>query len=319
MIEGLALSFGLAASCASCCLFPTTETIMTTEYGRLEAIEVAKDEPYRIANTDDRKLPRSFDLLSWNGLAGDRKLGKNLAGLKLKAFECGPEIWNDVFVELAERKDLVLIQEAYLDGAFLKTIGGLDDRRSWAMARSYVTDGNVPNGVATISVAEARSAYPILAREALLPTPKAALLTTYCFEGDDSARLLVVNIHAVLSGSANYRTQLRNIKDEIDKHDGPVILAGDFNSFSKARAGELDILTQGPAALDEIRFEGDEDARVRLFGRPVDYVFYRGLIPEHAQIVDLDDRASGKVSDHNPIIVGFLMPAGTDSEAVPRD
>lgn len=299
------LAMTIAACCTSCYTTPQAPTAIREGAAGVRRIEFDRDAPYEFENAGDCRLPRSFEVLSWNGLAGCRSAIKNITGLRLNAFACSPERWDEVFCELSEEKDIILIQEAYLDDGFLRAIGAFGEPYSWNMAQSFMTGGGMPNGVATLSTASAQSIHPLLSDQPFLPTPKSALLTVYGFE-DAAARLLVVNIHAVLMGSRNFGAQLRRIKERIDAHEGPVILAGDFNTLSKDRLRELEIFAQGPGGLEEVRFDAEGDRRVRMFRRPVDYVFYRGLRPDYAYAVDLGGKG-GKVSDHNPIVVRFSL------------
>lgn len=294
----------------SCCSLPGTTPLTKSEDGKIEIIEVEKDKPYKNIKNNIHKLPRYFEILSWNGLAGGRKIFKNITGLKFDAFKCSAEEWDNIFYDLLKEKDIVLIQEAYIDESFLNLLETADVEYSWNMARSFITDWHLPNGVLTISTAEAESVYPILECEPVLPTPKSALFTTFGFKNDDSVKLLVVNVHAVLMGSKNFKHQLKNIKRIIDKHNGPVILAGDFNTMSESRTKELDIFTKGSKKLSEVKLNGDQDKRVKLYDYPIDFIFYRGLVSEKAYVIDLKEEKGCKVSDHNPIVAKFRLKRG---------
>ncbi|MGL9734617.1 MAG: endonuclease/exonuclease/phosphatase family protein, partial [Symbiopectobacterium sp.] len=83
-------------------------------------------------------------------------------------------------------------------------------------------------------------------------------------------------------------------------HAGPVIMAGDFNTWSRQR---IDALYQfaSEIALREVRFIDDQ--RRRTFGRPLDFVFYRGLHVMQSSVLVT------QASDHNPLLVEFQLPA----------
>ena len=84
----------------------------------------------------------------------------------------------------------------------------------------------------------------------------------------------------------------------IKLHDGPVILAGDFNAWSRKRLNLLYNLTRS-INLKPVNFA--VDIRKTFLGRPLDFVFYRGLKLDAAKIINT------AASDHNPLFVNFKM------------
>lgn len=151
-------------------------------------------------------------------------------------------------------------------------------------------------GVMTLASANPVYCCPLREREPLLRLSKSALITVYPLE--DGRQLMVVNIHAVnfSFGVDIYQQQLKPIGDQILQHRGPVILAGDFNTWSRQRLYSLyrfSTLT----GLQEVRFSNDR--RKKVFGRPLDFVFYRGLQVADALVLET------LASDHNPLIVKF--------------
>ena len=298
---------------SACCSLPETNPlIISTGNGGFQKIEVGLDHPYENTDTHHYKLDASsFEVLSWNGLAGCRKTIKNLAGF---AINCTPKKWNGTFFEISKGKDIILIQEAYMDEDFLHIMDAFDTPYSWNMAVSFIADKekNIPTGVLTLSTATAQSVYPMRACEPIFPTPKSALFTTFAFK-DHFEKLLVVNIHAILMGTENFKYQLVSIKKKIDDHSGPVILAGDFNTMTKRSTEILKSAIKKPELLQTITKGFNEvsfkiDKRVKsLFGYPYDFIFYRGLISEGAYTIDLNDKNENKVSDHNPLVVTFKL------------
>ena len=125
-----------------------------------------------------------------------------------------------------------------------------------------------PSGVMTLSAAHPVYCCPLREREPILRLAKSALVTVYPLP--DTRLLMVVNIHAVnfSLGVDVYSKQLLPIGDQIAHHSGPVIMAGD-------------------------------DQRRRAFGRPLDFVFYRGLNVSEASVLVT------RASDHNPLLVEF--------------
>ena len=109
---------------------------------------------------------------------------------------------------------------------------------------------------------------------------------------------MVVNIHAVnfSLGIDVYSKQLGPIGEQIQYHRGPVIMAGDFNAWSRQRMKALFRFAQD-MALHEVTFT--DDHRRTAFGRPLDFVFYRDMKVSEASVLVT------RASDHNPLLVEF--------------
>ncbi len=116
--------------------------------------------------------------------------------------------------------------------------------------------------------------------------------------------MLVVNLHAVNFelGMATFREQLNDLTALIHRHQGPVILAGDFNTWSDKREFWLNKLV-GELGLQEAI--PVPDLRRTAFGRPLDHLYYRNL-----DLVDVSSPATD-ASDHNPIMARFAAQAIT--------
>ncbi|AFJ48221.1 endonuclease/exonuclease/phosphatase family protein [Shimwellia blattae] len=153
-----------------------------------------------------------------------------------------------------------------------------------------------PSGVMTLSAAQPIYCCPLREREPILRLSKSALVTVYPLP--DGRMLMVVNIHAVnfSLGVDVYSKQLDPIGDQIAHHQGPVIMAGDFNAWSRPRINALYRFAR-EMTLREVRFT--DDHRKRAFGRPLDFVFYRGLSVREASVLVTS------ASDHNPLLVEF--------------
>jgi len=165
-----------------------------------------------------------------------------------------------------------------------------------------------PSGVMTLSAAQPVYCCPLREREPLLRLAKSALVTVYPLI--DGQLMMVVNIHAVnfCLGIDVYSKQLGPIGEQILNHQGPVIMAGDFNAWSRQRILALYRFADR-MKLREVRFLDDQ--RRRAFGRPLDFVFYRQLKVMEATVLVTE------ASDHNPILVEF-EPRKRKDGAVPQ-
>jgi endonuclease/exonuclease/phosphatase (EEP) superfamily protein YafD len=84
----------------------------------------------------------------------------------------------------------------------------------------------------------------------------------------------------------------------MDAHAGPIILAGDFNTWSDARMNVVEQLAAGQG-LQSVTFQHKQPAW--HFGHQVDHIYYRGLTPLHSHVTRVES------SDHYPLTVIFSL------------
>ena len=85
----------------------------------------------------------------------------------------------------------------------------------------------------------------------------------------------------------------------LTRHDGPMILAGDFNTWTEEKTKSLNQMANR-LGLTEVGFSDDD--RTRVFGNAIDWVFAPGLSVTSAQV-----HGSITGSDHKPIEVAFSL------------
>lgn len=197
--------------------------------------------------------------------------------------------WEADFTSLTDGADLVLIQEASLRE---DTVNAIDASRHWSFAPGY-RRGSQVSGVMTLSSVEPFARCSLVSTEPVLRTPKATSITKYGIADIDMS-LVVVNVHAVnfSLGLGAYRRQLRQIRDALDLHEGPVVLSGDFNTWRQARMRIVNELA-AELGLESVSFE--TDLRTTVFGQRLDHLFVRGLDAVRA------DTLAVTTSDHNPM------------------
>ncbi|GMG86747.1 endonuclease/exonuclease/phosphatase family protein [Biformimicrobium ophioploci] len=220
--------------------------------------------------------PTAIRLVNWNILKGNR------------------DGWREDLHRFAEKADLVLLQEAthhMLKNAALPN-------HSAAFSQGYV-DGELKTGVLTYSRARVAEHCSLSALEPWLNTPKAVSITEHPLK-DLEHTLMVVNIHSInfAFGLKEYLAQLAPIVEMVAKHDGPVIVAGDFNTWSAARSRELNKLA---ARLSLKPVEFGQDQRIRILGKALDHIYVRGLKATAAHTWDTES------SDHNPMRVDLTV------------
>ena len=205
--------------------------------------------------------------------------------------------WQADLNDLIARSDVLLLQEAGLAPELRAAIerGGL----RWVLASSFAYR-DAEYGVLTATRVAPAAACTLWAYEPLLGIPKSALITYFRLIGRD-AMLAVANLHAInfAPGSLGYHAQLEALGDALAAHSGPLVVAGDFNTWNEARDGEMSALATR-LSLKPVAFP--VDVRRRFFGRVFDWIYVRGL--------EVHDATAWEVtsSDHNPLLVTFRVP-----------
>ncbi len=203
--------------------------------------------------------------------------------------------WRSALNQYAKTSELILLQEAKLTSDLSEYL----HQSHWqvTMANAFKFQ-NTSAGVMNLSTVKSLSTCAYLAMEPWLRLPKSALLAEYALS--DGQTLAVVNLHGVnfAWGLNDYKAQLTALEAVLSQHTGPIILAGDFNTWRKAR---LNVVHQFARDLRLSEVVLGQDQRLRVFGQPLDHVYYRGLEMIKAEAPKTD------ASDHNPIIVDFKV------------
>jgi endonuclease/exonuclease/phosphatase (EEP) superfamily protein YafD len=196
------------------------------------------------------------------------------------------------FRSLCHRSDMVLAQEALLSPKSQrffteKGFGGVH-------ATSFVRRDQVRDGVLTLSrFATHGRSFRIVSKgtEPLLNTPKVALVCTFKVSGTDK-KLMVVNVHSRLFRSPKQAVEeVFHLAEGLPAHHGPLLLAGDFNTFTKRYFDKL------TAALVSLGFEWVEiPDDPRSTRAALDHFYIRGLTVSDAAV-----DTTVKNSDHFPI------------------
>lgn len=219
-----------------------------------------------------------FSLLVWNVLKGMR------TG------------WESDLQRFAGNKDLIILQEAYQTTPLLQLLQAKHYNWDLAVAFEYK---KIKTGVLTASRIEPVFVCSFREIEPLIRIPKSILIAGYPMSGSNQL-LLVANVHLInyTPSVTQFRTQLQKMEQILSKHQGPLIVCGDFNTWSDQRMAAVNAIA-GRLNLKAVTF--DKDNRSLVFGRHVDHVYYREL--------KLVEAVSTKVntSDHNPLQVKFRV------------
>ncbi len=230
---------------------------------------------------EDERLHHSFSLLCWNVQKSTQK----------EAFSIYLHTLNQHY-----DLDLLMLQEAKVN-----LQSKLDLK-----AYSYVLAPNIQTKKALFGVLTAakshyhhHQAYTTHAQELLYTTHKSALYTQHILPNEEV--LLAVNIHAInFMPNVYFKKELDRLFQTIYEHKGPLLVAGDFNTWNKKRISYL----QGFAEKLNLNFVDFNDAHhiKTMLQYKLDHILYRGLELTHAKALN-----SGKLSDHNPLYVQFEL------------
>ncbi|WP_374029340.1 endonuclease/exonuclease/phosphatase family protein [Bdellovibrio bacteriovorus] len=223
-------------------------------------------------------LPAHFQVLVWNIKKGEAKAD-----------------WARDFEIFTPRSDLVLLQESMIDN-FVPAIALRQKDFCWDFATSFL-DGKDATGVMNGGLTTPLSVQFLRSpgREPIANTPKMVILNEYVIANSQET-LLIANIHGLnfVQNKLN-REQILQVAAVLKKHTGPVIFAGDFNSWNQDRLAYLDEILN-PLGLQKLKFKNDH-RRLKL-----DHIYVRGLTT-----VDTNIHHDINSSDHKPLTAEFRL------------
>ncbi len=190
--------------------------------------------------------------------------------------------------------NLILLQEYLSTKKNKKLIESLNQDIIMGISYRLIND-NTKAGVLNISDSYGTfpKTYHTPHREFIVGTPKASLITYYTTSNQQ--KLLVVNTHGInFGGLTAFKTQIKILADALKSHSGPIIWAGDFNTWSSKRLSYIKQITS-ELNMNQVLFS--LNCVKRFLGKPLDHIFIRGLKVNEKQCF----QSSG--SDHNPQLV----------------
>ncbi len=242
----------------------------------------------------DRAVPESIAIVSWNAQKG-----------------AGPQFKSDLSrLVIGDRPDFVFLQEARADLLETKRIGGY-----FASSWSYPWPNGKTIGLLTLSyvpparIQTVHSKY----REFFVTAPNLSQVTEYPLT--KGQRLLAINVHLLAFerwGTSGIRSQLEDLKTVMEEHAGPIVLVGDFNTWSQKRLDLVQEIVDGLNLTEVTGFPPDRKTADKqasllnwLFGidqeLPLDRVYYRGFAHHSAKVLTYES------SDHRAIQVTLVL------------
>jgi len=233
------------------------------------------------------------------GRAQTAALGEEIRLLVWNIQKARRRNWYNDFIDLCHGRHLVILQEAVTNSehdAWFENSYTFE----WVMARSFRNrHTGIETGVKTGATAGSINPESIFSphTEPVVKTSKLVLSTRYRLKGSEEL-LLVLNVHAVnFVTLKKYLSQLDQLREELAGHKGPVILAGDFNTWRPKRYRLFEEVA-GAAGLCEAAMQ--RNRRLQHLNQHLDHVYYRDL-----SLVEIRSLTQINSSDHFPISVVF--------------
>ena len=204
--------------------------------------------------------------------------------------------WDRDLIQFAGTSDVLMLQEVVSIPSLRDILIGAG--MQLVMASSFLYESNdvgvlVATRVVPVASCTQRSLEPIIR------IPKSVVLTWLQVAGRNET-LLVANIHAINFeiGTVAYGAQIASLADALSSHKGPILVAGDFNTWSDERE-RLVMETFTRLGMLEVGYSKDE--RSLFVGKHLDHIYIRGLEMLDAGAIPVVS------SDHNPILATFRI------------
>ncbi|GAA5218354.1 endonuclease/exonuclease/phosphatase family protein [Corallincola platygyrae] len=231
-------------------------------------------------------LPKQINLLVWN------------------TYKFQNTGWQQELADAAKHADMLLLQEVAAHQQWHQWYS-----QAQAVYPSLTTPllvrafekGDAPAGVWLSSSVPAQRLCASRFEEPWIGVPKSLLAAEYAWQGQT---LLIVNLHGVNFSWAldEFQAQIQVAADLADAHDGPVVVAGDFNTWRQARVDSVSE-TLRKVGLQQIR--PSPDLRTRINALAIDQVWVKGLDVVNAH------SAVSETSDHNQITISIVPLTNT--------
>jgi endonuclease/exonuclease/phosphatase (EEP) superfamily protein YafD len=203
------------------------------------------------------------------------------------------------FTYLSKNRDLLLVQEMYLDKKMNDLFLSMKDF-GFKTATSFFDPRNpiIRTGVSSASTVEPIETKFVrtLNLEPAINTPKVTMITRYPIKGTDKI-LTVANIHAINFVTADiFRAEIERVFNELKKYPKPIIFVGDFNTWIGEKIFYLDQLRIS-MGMKEALFVPD----FRMNRN--DYYLDHFLYTDDLQVVSAKCEGKYLGSDHKPMEV----------------
>lgn len=202
------------------------------------------------------------------------------------------------FGDLSLNADVALFQESVTNKSFIDSLMAAGPEFGWTMTKSFQQLDLSYTGVATAARVKPLDEEVLVSSvtEPITETSKTILLSEFTIENSPET-LLVANVHGInFVLTETYKIQIRQLLQSLRAHQGPLIVAGDFNTWSAARLTYLQKVF-APLGLAQV-------IKPSAGFLDLDHIFLRGL--KARSVFDLSYIDS---SDHAPLMVDLIYKA----------
>ncbi len=183
--------------------------------------------------------------------------------------------------------DIIMIQEA-MHSAGWQAAFASHMSMSFSFHKSFCDFDNLATGVMTAARYQLEEPLTLTSpgTEPGSFTPKVSGYSTVTI---NNKKVHLINTHALnFNTGRDFEQQIEQLADFISKLNGPIIWAGDFNTWSPGRKA---FLNMHAAKLGLIHLVPSVEPRLLI----LDHIYVRGFTPVSAEIIEMDS------SDHDPI------------------
>jgi endonuclease/exonuclease/phosphatase (EEP) superfamily protein YafD len=254
-------------------------------------------------------IESSQPISSTFGAAAKTSLSRSVRLLVWNVYKGTHTRFGGEFARLAQNADVIVLQEMSTHGAGRgpqETVTAISGH-TYVMAHAIQYRGGFAGCASGATANPVRSKVLLTSnREPIVGTPKSSVVTVYRIAGSGD-ELLVANTHGMnLAGKFTFdlepfRRQLAAVSEEIARHRGPVVWAGDFNTHDREKT-DLLLAETSRLGLAPVHVTGSHRLMKSLQGFVLDHVFTRGLRDVRARAMP------GNGSDHTAIELTFRLP-----------
>lgn len=231
-------------------------------------------------NAEQKVLPKTFSILCWNIQKTDFS---NLSPHQLQ-----------------QQLNLQAMHIFVLQEARIRNNQNRCLNLAFKMSPNLQTKQNVYGTITASAFQQVMQQQLItLNKELGFATHKSAMVSKFKIANGDI--LTLVNIHAInFVPHFIFYKELKQLFQSLENISGPMIFAGDFNTWSKRRIKTLNSFME---SLGLIQAQVNDTKHIKTLNRqPLDHIFYRGLKIMQAKAI-----AVPSISDHNPIYAEFCI------------
>jgi endonuclease/exonuclease/phosphatase (EEP) superfamily protein YafD len=226
------------------------------------------------------RLPDKEKTISNYGQASQESIDpENIDVLVWNTYKAQNPSWQADYEMLSAGKDISVLQECFMMPVMKYTLES-DQEMHYKFATSFIyKKSGIATGTCTGSTVMPAHFHHEKTKDVEVAgfTPKVLLLTEYPLT-DRQDTLLVINIHALNSVPAIVLWRhIKLAQNDIEKHRGPVIYGGDFNTWSPLKVWVVKRFMK-KMNMQEVEFpNGGERMRASVTKLVIDYIFTRGL------------------------------------------